>query len=267
MKVTVAKNAGFCFGVKRATDSLENAINNAKNGERIYTLGHLIHNNVYNGMLAKRGVKVTNIEEVEDIAATSAESSPVTVFIRAHGIPKEDEELVRTLAERYPHFRYVDCTCPYVKKIHKIADENSGDDSFFLLYGAKEHPEVVGIMSYAECEKAVFADTEELEKMLSDGSLMNLNKKTPVIASQTTQKLSEWKKSQKIFKKLYTNAQIFDTICSVTEKRQSEAEELSKSCNLMIVIGGKDSSNTAKLYAVCKRNCSETIWIESPDEL
>ncbi len=267
MTLTVAENAGFCFGVKRATDSLEAAINNKRDGERIYTLGHLIHNNIYNQMLRERGVEVTRIEDVAKIAADSSELSPVTVFIRAHGIPKEDEALLERLSSEFPHFKYVDCTCPYVKKIHRIADESSGDDKFFLLYGAKEHPEVVGIMSHAECQKAVFADSEELLRMLSDGSLTNLNKKTPVLASQTTQKLSEWKKSQEIFKKLYTNAQIFDTICSVTEKRQSEAEELSRLCDFMIVIGGKDSSNTAKLYAVCKRNCSDTVWIEHPSEL
>ena len=267
MTVTVAKNAGFCFGVKRATESLEKAIKNKLDGEKIYTLGNLIHNDIYNGMLRAKGVKTTSISELEDIAKASSVESPATVFIRAHGIPKQDEELLAALSEKYPGFRYVDCTCPYVKKIHNIADENSGEDKFFLLYGAKEHPEVVGIMSHAECEKAVFADADELLSMVENGTLRNLNKKTPVIASQTTQKLSEWKKSQEIFKKLYTNAQIFDTICSVTEKRQSEAEELSKNCDFMIVIGGKDSSNTAKLYAVCKRNCSETVWIESPDEL
>ena len=267
MTVTVAKNAGFCFGVKRATDSLESAIENKREGERIYTLGNLIHNDIYNGMLRSRGVRTASISELEEIASSSSESSPVTVFIRAHGIPKQDEELLVALCQKHPDFRYVDCTCPYVKKIHNIADEHASEDKFFLLFGAKEHPEVVGIMSHAECEKAVYASTDELVSMIENGDLINLNKKTPIIASQTTQKLSEWKKSQEIFKKLYTNAQIFDTICSVTEKRQSEAEELSKNCDFMIVIGGKDSSNTAKLYAVCKRNCSETVWIESPDEL
>ena len=267
MSVTIAKNSGFCFGVKRATDSLERAIEDRCDGERIYTLGHLIHNDIYNKMLEQRGVRTVKIEDAPALAESADALSPVTLFIRAHGIPKEDEELLARLSAENEHFRYVDCTCPYVKKIHRIAKENSGKDSFFLLFGAKEHPEVVGIMSYADCDKAVFADSDELCRMLDEGVLKNLNNKTPVIASQTTQKLSEWKKSQEIFKKVYTNARIFDTICSVTELRQSETEKLSLLCDFMIVIGGRESSNTAKLYSICKRNCANTVWIESPDEL
>ncbi len=267
MSVTVAKNAGFCFGVKRATDALERRIAERQTGERIFTLGALIHNEIYNEYLRQNGVEVIKIEDVARIAATSGESSPVTVFIRAHGVPKQDEALLSALSEKYEFFRYEDCTCPYVKKIHNIASANSGEDKLFLLFGAEDHPEVVGIMSYAECEKRVFSSAEELEELIARGELVNLSTKTPILASQTTQKTSEWKKSQKIFKKLYTNAQVFDTICSVTEKRQKEAEELSAACDFMIVIGGRESSNTAKLYSVCKKNCERTVWIEHPDEL
>ncbi len=267
MSVQIAKNAGFCFGVKRATDSLEEAIEKKTAGERIFTLGNLIHNDVYNDMLRSKGVFPIKISEAEDLAKTASESSPVTLFIRAHGIPKQDEALLSSLSMNNPSFRYVDCTCPYVKKIHKIAEQNSGEDRFFLLFGTSEHPEVVGIMSYANCEKTVFSSPDELEDMLKKGLLEEIGQKMPILASQTTQKMSEWKKSQKIFKKLYTNAQIFDTICSVTELRQNEAEELSRSCDCMIVIGGRDSSNTAKLFSICKKNCANTVWIESPDEL
>ncbi|MBE6596934.1 MAG: 4-hydroxy-3-methylbut-2-enyl diphosphate reductase [Ruminococcaceae bacterium] len=267
MSVEIAKNAGFCFGVKRATDSLERAIESKKDGERIFTLGNLIHNDVYNNMLREKGVFPIKIDEVAEIANTATPDSPVTLFIRAHGIPKQDEALLASLSEKKPSFRYVDCTCPYVKKIHRIAEQNSGEDRFFLLFGAAEHPEVVGIMSYADCDKAVFSSAEELEDMLKKGLLEKIGQKLPIIASQTTQKMSEWKKSQKIFKKLYTNAQIFDTICSVTELRQNEAEELSRTCDFMIVIGGKDSSNTAKLFSICKKNCANTVWIEDPGEL
>ena len=160
MSVTIAKNAGFCFGVKRATDKLEDAINKRASGERIFTLGNIIHNDIYNRELASKGVRVIGIDEVEKLAATASEESPVTVFVRAHGIPKQDEELLAHLAAKNKFFRYEDCTCPFVKKIHKIASENSGEDKFFLLLGAEEHPEVVGIMSYAECEKAVFSNLQ-----------------------------------------------------------------------------------------------------------
>ena len=267
MSVTVAKNAGFCFGVKRATDNLERAIEQKREGERIYTLGNIIHNDIYNRSLAQKGVLVASIGDMRGIAETACAASPVTVFIRAHGIPKQDEELLAELSAANEYFRYEDCTCPFVKKIHKIAVENCGKDSFFLLFGMEEHPEVVGIMSYAECEKKVFSSADELLAMIERGELSSMGEKTPIIASQTTQKMSEWKKSQKILKKLYTNALIFDTICSVTELRQSEAEELSAKSDVIIVIGGRESSNTAKLYSICKKNCADTVWIESPDEL
>ena len=267
MSITVAKNAGFCFGVKRATDRLEAAIANRSSGERIFTLGNIIHNDVYNAYLCKCGVGVLRIDGVEAVAESASADAPVTLFVRAHGIPKQHEAMLASLSSANPFFRYEDCTCPFVKKIHKIADEHSGDDKFFLLFGAEDHPEVVGIMSYAECEKRVFSSADELEAMISGGELANLATKTPIVASQTTQKMSEWKKSQKIFKKLYTNAQVFDTICSVTELRQSEAEELSAKCDFMIVIGGRESSNTAKLYSICRKNCERTVWIESADEL
>ena len=267
MSITVAKNAGFCFGVKRATDRLERAILESRAGERIFTLGNIIHNDIYNRELYDKGVRVINIDEVEELASTVTPDSPVTVFVRAHGIPKQDEEILKRLSAENEHFRYEDCTCPFVKKIHNIASENSGEDKFFLLLGAREHPEVIGIMSYADCDKRVFSGTDELLSMIEGGELEKLGEKTPVIASQTTQKTSEWKKSQKIFKKLYTNALIFDTICSVTELRQAEAEELSRLSDFMIVIGGRESSNTAKLYSICKKNCAQTVWIDSPDEL
>jgi len=267
MKITVAKNAGFCFGVKRATDRLERAIERKSEGERIFTLGNIIHNDIYNAMLGDKGVKVAKIEDIPSIAESACESSPVTVFVRAHGIPRQDEKLLSEIAKSNPYFRYEDCTCPFVKKIHNIALRNCSEDTFFLLFGAQEHPEVVGIMGYADCEKTVYATTDDLMAQIESGKLANLSQKTPIVASQTTQKMSEWKKSQKIFKKLYTNALIFDTICSVTELRQSEAEELSAESDLMIVIGGRESSNTAKLYSICKKNCERTVWIESPDEL
>ena len=267
MSITIAKNAGFCFGVKRATDRLEAAIAKRRDGEQIFTLGNIIHNDIYNSYLRECGVGVLRIDEVEKVAAGADEDAPVTLFVRAHGIPKQDEEMLAELSRKNPSFKYEDCTCPFVKKIHNIAEANSGEDKFFLLFGAQDHPEVVGIMSYADCEKRVFATADELEGMISRGELANLATKTPILASQTTQKMSEWKKSQKIFKKLYTNAQVFDTICSVTELRQREAEELSAKCDFMIIIGGRESSNTAKLYSICKKNCERAVWIESADEL
>ena len=266
--ITVAKNAGFCFGVKRAVDTLLGAIESKREGERIFTLGTLIHNGVFNAELAERGIKITNVDELHSLAKSSSESSPVTVFLRAHGVPKETEELLISLAEKHKSFRYVDCTCPFVKKIHNIAKEHSAPDNVFLLFGKADHPEVVGIMSYFDYEKLTFNSADELSDLAENGYFDRLGEKiTPILASQTTQNLKEWKKCEKIFKKHCTNPLIFDTICSVTEERQKDAERLSKECDAMIVIGGKESSNTAKLYAVCKRNCPNTVWIERANEL
>ena len=267
MEITVAKNAGFCFGVKRATDSLEERILKSKSGERIFTLGTLIHNGTYNAMLEQKGVRVTSIDEIGQIAASATADSPVTVFIRAHGIPLENEQRLRSFREQNEFFDYVDCTCPFVKKIHNIAKEHSGEDKIFLLLGAKEHPEVVGIMSCFEGEKYVFGSADELEEALKKWLFVKIDNKTPILATQTTQKLSEWRKAQKVLKKVCTNALIFDTICSVTDLRQKEAAELSANSDLMIVIGGVESSNTAKLFAVCKENCPHTLRIERADEL
>jgi 4-hydroxy-3-methylbut-2-enyl diphosphate reductase len=168
MKITVAKNAGFCFGVKRATDSLEAAIEKRREGERIFTLGTLIHNDTYNAMLEEKGVRVTSIDEVSSLAESADAASPVTVFIRAHGIPKQDEEQLKALSEKNPYFKYLDCTCPFVKKIHNIAKKHSDKDNILLVLGGSEHPEVIGILSYFEYEKYTFADAEEFSRTLEN---------------------------------------------------------------------------------------------------
>ena len=265
--VTVAKNAGFCFGVKRATDSLEKSLTNALPGERIYTLGHLIHNEAYNESLERRGVRAIGLEEIVTVADSATKDRPVSVLVRAHGCTKETAELLEKLAAQNPHFRWIDCTCPYVKKIHKIAAEANADEQRFVLIGAADHPEVVGIMSFFKGEKYVFSSPEELKSSISQWDPDNLHKKTPIMVAQTTLNLVNWQECQKIMKNLYTNAIIFDTICRVTELRQTEAKELAGACDFMVVIGGRESSNTAKLYEICRRECGNTVWIATASEL
>jgi len=267
MNIVIAKNAGFCFGVKRATDELEKRLENKSEGERIYTLGTLIHNETYNAELYAAGVRVTDISSIRALSEEATQSAPVTVFVRAHGIPKQDEETLRECSEKNPYFKYCDCTCPFVKKIHKIAQNNSCPDKHFILLGTATHPEVVGIMSYFDYGKDVISSADELKSLVETEKSKELLQKTPILVAQTTQNLAEWKKTQEISKKLYTNALIFDTICSVTESRQTEAARLSAECDVMIVIGGRESSNTAKLYSICKENCPQTFWIENPEEL
>ena len=265
--VTVAEHAGFCFGVKRATDALEEAVNQACPGERICTLGHLIHNEVYNASMEARGVRNVTAEEIDALIDSASEASPVTVFVRAHGIVRELTARLKAGTERNPHFRYRDCTCPYVLKIHRIAEEESGDDTVFLLLGDEKHPEVEGILSCVKGEKHVFPDFASLKAAFDAGRLQNCYTKQPILAAQTTQKLSEWRFCEDFLKTLFTNVKIFDTICIVTEKRQTEAALLARECDFMIVIGGRQSSNTRKLYAVCHSLCSATVQVDTAADL
>lgn len=266
-KIIVAQHAGFCFGVKRATDAVEKHMRERQDGERIFTLGHLIHNQGYNDWLKANGVDSIEVSDIENVCESTNERSPSTVYIRAHGIPLETEELLKKCKDKNQYFDFVDLTCPYVKKIHRIAKDNSGDDSVFALLGSPVHPEVVGIMSYAEGEKLVFERADELESYLKNEHLLKMHKKTLNLAAQTTQNLVEWEKSLEIVKKHCTNSNFFDTICNVTEIRQNEAKQLAHTCDFMVVVGGRESSNTAKLYKICKDACEKTLWVESASEL
>ena len=265
--ITVATHAGFCFGVKRATDEVEKKITEKSENEKIYTLGHLIHNEGYIKWLEERGVSSIEVSDIERICDSATKNSPVTVYIRAHGIPTHVEELLKNCKDKNKFFDFVDLTCPYVKKIHKIAKENSGDDKIFALLGSAVHPEVVGIMSYAEGEKYVFESACEIAESLKNGALSKLHKKTLNLAAQTTQNLSEWEKSLEIAKNYCTNSIFFDTICKVTEIRQNEAKKLANECDFIVVVGGRESSNTAKLYKICKEACEHTVWVENASEL
>lgn len=265
--IIVAKNAGFCFGVRRAAESIEERLVQAAPGERLFTLGKLIHNDTYNSYLAERGVGVLDESEIAEVAASASAESSVTLFIRAHGVTRQTEEQLGRLAAENKHFGYIDCTCPYVRKVRAAASEHSGEGKCFILMGNPQHPEVVGILSCVEGEKYVFSSADELEAAVESGMLGDMHKKTAVMAVQTTFDLSEWRKSREILKKLCTNTIIFDTICGVTEKRQSEAKSLSEQCDIMIVIGGRESANTAGLYDICKKNCPLTYLVADGREL
>ncbi|MBQ8343967.1 MAG: 4-hydroxy-3-methylbut-2-enyl diphosphate reductase [Clostridia bacterium] len=262
--VTVAKEAGFCFGVRRATDLVEQLIRDKKEGDIICTFGKLIHNEEYNAQLLAKGVERIDFSKIDGLFKKAEDGHNVTVVLRTHGIERELLDSFNGYSEKCPRFKVVDCACPYVKKIHKIASENSGKGQIFILIGHSEHPEVRSIVSYSKGEYKVFNSADELEIYLKSENLSDF---TVNMAAQTTQNLQEWKKCQKILKKYCTNSKIFDTICSVTEKRQTEAENLCKTTDVMLVIGGKDSSNTAKLYQICKGHCPKTFWIQTKDDI
>ena len=258
MKVTVAKEAGFCFGVKRATDYVEKELGGS---DDVYILGNLIHNRIYNEHLKERGAKVTSVSEVENIAKSGKRSR---VIIRTHGIPKDEEAKLRALEAEYSNLIIEDMTCPFVKKIHKIADENTSENTMLAVVGNPIHPEVLSILSYAKGESVVFDSEESLDNFIK-------NEKNPqrsiVLVAQTTQNTILWKKCEKKFKKVYTNAIIFDTICSVTEKRQCEAKELARQSDGMIVIGGRESSNSHKLFEIAASVCDKCAFVEKADEI
>lgn len=266
-EVKVAENSGFCFGVGRATDKVEYEMKNRIAGEKIYTLGRLIHNDTYNARLKAGGVEVIEAEDIEKVAFAATSISPVKVFVRAHGMTADTESRLEKCSKENPNFSFVDCTCSYVKKIHKIVKENSSSEGLLLVLGSAEHPEVVGFCSRFEGKKLIFSNCDDLENsIVSDPSLLNCAI-SPIVVAQTTQNLCEWEKTKKYLKKVYTKPIIFDTICSVTEKRQLEAIKLAQQSDFMVVIGSRGSSNSAKLYSICKAECDNTIMIESAAEL
>ncbi len=267
-EIIVAKHAGFCPGVRAATERLHRRLLQASAGERIFTIGHLIHNEDYIRFLETKGVHAVSAAELPTLAESASEASPVTVFIRAHGIPAETGEMLRELSAAHPFFTFVDCTCVFVEKIHRIAAEQSEDGGvMFLCIGSEHHPEVEGFMSRFAGEKHVFADAEALRVAIEVEKRLDFSAKRPIMVAQTTQNLTEWKKSQKLLKKYCTNAVIFDTICNVTHLRQTEAAALAATCDGMVVIGGKESSNTAKLFEICRALCPDTLWISSVQDL
>ncbi len=265
MIVKVAENAGFCFGVRRATETLERAIESGVG--KIYTYGDIIHNRQYLDKLTLLGVKSINGDEIDEIAEAADPSCPATVVIRAHGITKEEELHLRSLESSHEYFHVLDCTCPFVSKVHRIAEEHTNDGTVFILIGTKTHPEVRGIMSWADGEKYVFAGLDELAESEFVKNDEKSSGKCVILAAQTTQKLSEWKKCQEFIQNHYTNRKIFDTICSVTENRQRDAAALAPTVDAMLVIGGADSSNTQKLCDVCRETCPRTYRIETADDI
>ena len=248
MQITLAKTAGFCFGVNRAVTMLYDLVND---GVKVSTLGPIIHNPQVISDLERRGVKI--------LESAESASPDAKIVIRTHGVEKD----VLSFCEE-KHFDYIDATCPFVKKIHKIVNENSKPDLPVLIAGDKNHPEVVGIKSYCKGKCYVFNSAAELDSIFNN---VDFDEKNPfIVVSQTTFSTKEWEKCVKKIKILYTNAFIFDTICNATEERQAEALLLSQKNDIMIIIGGRTSSNTAKLKAVCEPNCP-TYLIETAKEL
>lgn len=247
MQIKLAKTAGFCFGVNRAVNLVYDLVNQ---GEKVSTFGPIIHNKQVVEDLEKKGVK--------SIDNPSKCQEGYKIIIRTHGVEKS---IVDEIEKN--NIPYVNATCPFVLKIHKIVSEQE-DGTITLIAGNENHPEVMGIRSFCKGESYVFQNEKELEKLITDKALCLKN--NVICVSQTTFSIEEWKKCEKFIKKVCTNFKIFDTICNATSDRQKEAETLSKECDAMIVVGGRHSSNTCKLRDVCSEN-APTFLIETADEL
>lgn len=258
MEINVAKYAGFCFGVERAVSTVEEMIKN-KDEKKIYTVGTLIHNPEITEKFKFRGVVALEEDDIDKIL--ESDENNIAFVIRAHGVKKEIEEKIKS-AKKERNISLVDCTCPFVSKIHKIMDENTTEDTFTFLFGSTSHPEVIGIASHIKGERFIFDTYDELSDFFKSDKAKNIPEKMTILASQTTQNLSEYKKCQEFIKKVCTNTLIFDTICSVTENRQREVEKISKTSDAVLVIGGKNSSNTKKLYDISKKNNDMTFFVE-----
>lgn len=248
MQIKIAKTAGFCFGVNRAVNLIYKLI---EDGAKVATIGPIIHNPQLVEDLKKRGVVTVNsVDQVPD---------GYTVVIRTHGVSKSQIDIIEKTKENF-----CNATCPFVSKIHKIVYEKGALDGVVLIAGDNNHPEVEGIIGYCKGQSFVFSSCDELERIIDKYKIYE--RKDVICVSQTTFSVKEWKNCVKILKKLCTNALIFDTICSATSERQSEAIELSKNSDAMIVIGGRHSSNTNKLKDVSAVNC-KTFLVETADEL
>ena len=272
-EVTVASNAGFCFGVSRAARLVEAAVRRSKSdGTAIYTLGKLIHNSEYTSRLEAAGVRAVGTGDLEAVAASSSEERRAELYVRAHGMTAETERELVLLSEKYPFFSFVDCTCPFVKKVHAAAGHGAGEEegageTVFILSGSPSHPEAVGTVSRFPGRSFVFRTAEEIRKAVQSGELPVGDGITALIAAQTTQSVTEWRKSLEYLEKLYTKYKVFDTICNVTEKMQAEAASLAEKSDFVVVIGGQDSSNTTELFEVCRAGCPDTVRVSNASQL
>ena len=247
MEVILAKSAGFCFGVRRAVDTVYEQI---ESGDKIYTYGPIIHNEEVVKDLEKRGVMVLE----GDGSLAGAESG--TVVIRSHGVEKAVCDKIESSG-----LKCVDATCPFVKKIHRIVGEKSREGCQIVIIGNPEHPEVQGICGWSQTPPVVIETPEEAEKFMAEKD------QKICIVSQTTFNYNKFQDLVEIFEKKGYDISVVNTICNATEERQTEARNIASRVDVMIVIGGTHSSNTRKLYEICRKECENTYFIQTLDDL
>ena len=253
-QIKVAEKAGFCFGVDRAVKIVYNVLNG---GKKAVTYGEIFHNpNVVNEF-AEKGVRIISTpEEIDSLENTA-------VVIRSHGV---GEEIYRRIEARKAHgVECCDGTCPFVIRIHNIVAEKSAQGYDIIIMGDEKHPEVEGIVGFCKNKPVICSDNTELLDFLKK-NLRNLKKKVAIVA-QTTYNISIWDKCSHLLKTECPHAEVFNTICSATADRQHSAVALAEASDMMIVIGGKHSSNTVKLFDICRKHCGSCILVSDAGEL
>lgn len=246
MEVILAKTAGFCFGVKRAVEMVYEQIG----GENTYTFGPIIHNEEVVEDLKAKGIGVINsLEETADVI-------PGTMIMRSHGASREIYDELEKMG-----WKIVDATCPFVKKIHRIVEEESRKGSQIVIIGNEHHPEVEGIMGWCAGRPAVIDSTEKALELQFESD------KKVCVVSQTTFNYKKFQELVEIISEKGYDIDVRNTICNATEERQTEARLLAQKADVMIVIGGKHSSNTQKLYEICKDECENTYYIQTLRDL
>ena len=248
MEVIVAKTAGFCFGVERAVNQVYDQIKHGSGP--IYTLGPIIHNEGVVRDLEEKGVKVLNSEN-EISALTEG-----TVIIRSHGVGKHIYDMLKAQG-----VQIVDATCPFVKKIHRIVQEQNLQGRRVIIIGDETHPEVEGIKGWGDARTMVVKNEEQMEKLPS------FTGEKLCIVSQTTFNYNKFQDLVEKISKTRYDILVLNTICNATQERQVEAERIASQVDAMIVIGGKNSSNTRKLYEICQKECKDTYYIQTLDDL
>ena len=246
MKINIAKSAGFCFGVKRAVDT----VYKESSKKNVYTFGPIIHNDEVVADLERQGVHVINdSKEFKSL-------SEGTIIIRSHGVSKAIYEEILNAG-----LDLVDATCPFVRKIHKIVERESGDGRVIIIIGNNHHPEVEGIMGWCQTHPIVIENREQAE-----GIELDADTKISIV-SQTTFNYNKFQDLVEIISEKGYDINVFNTICNATEERQTETRELAKKSDAMIVIGGRHSSNTQKLFEISKKECSNTFYIQTKNDL
>jgi len=251
MEIIIGKTAGFCFGVSNAVNKTEEQLSNKSN---VFCLGELVHNKQVTKELESKGlIVIDNIEKAKQ-----------NVIIRAHGEPKETY-----IKEEKLELNILDLTCPKVLKIHKIAKEYANNGFYIILIGQKDHPETIGTISYCGGNSEVIQEEKDIQNALNNFYSSNLNKL--LVIAQTTFSLEKFNNISLLIKEKI-NTEIIEleikrTICDATRLRQEETKELAKNVDVMIIVGGKHSSNTNKLYQISKQYCKNSILIETKEDL